>query len=1846
MKLSANTCPSKKNDSRNWVKAFNPMWVLVLYWSLGLNFSYTANAATPGLPFTEDFSNQTLLDTSLSSAQWSSQQQGMRLALSNTMGGNNSNVVSFTGGSLGSDLSMTTGLLLGDVDGDGDLDLVGIEDDGPHKIYLNQGNGNFSAGSSIGTVEDSSNNLVMGDVDGDGALDIVTRNKLFLNDGSGGFSGVGVVIGDEFNTARTLALGDIDSDGDLDLVLDHGRTKLYFNDGNGDFSDTGIDVSAEHDLTLDLLLADMDGDGDLDLVSASYAETNKLYLNNGSGIFSALGINIGSERDNTVALSLGDVDDDGDLDVLSSNFYQTNKLHINDGTGHFSETGIAIGSDANDTRALALADFDEDGDLDIVSGDLYAVNKLYLNDGAGSFNGPGTSIDTDSYDTFDLVAGDVDGDGDLDIISRSIKDALSGENEIINQIYINEGVGPELSYQTHAGRVVSKKINQTETDLLQIRLDATPAKKNDSAINTDIDYYLSNNGGLKWHLVIPGQTFTFPDTGTNDLRWKAQLNSLSPVRTLLLSQIVLTHIVILDSDDDGLSDEYELDNGLDLENSSDAQLDKDSDGLTNLEEFILGTDINNSDSDDDGVEDSQDIFPLDSSEWLDSDLDGVGDNASRFGYLALEGDWVELSVGREYSLAIKSDGSLWAWGINNFGQLGDGTLTNSSTLVQIGDQTDWQQIYAGSLFSLAVKTDGTLWGWGNNSLGQLGNGVTTSVSIPVQISTDTNWQTLETGSNHTLAIKSDGTLWAWGFNSYGQLGDGSEINRFTPVQIGAESNWQSIAAGDENSFAIKSDGTLWGWGRNRDGRLGDGSFSERVNTPIQIGSDTNWQQIKTGSGFSVALKTDGSLWAWGRNFSGELGNGGTLSSAIPVRIGSELDWQQLAAGTSRSFAIKSDGTLWAWGSNIGGELGDGTTISKNSPVQVGMEKNWHTIGSGYTHSVAINTDGKMYAWGHNYYGQLGFDAVEIVAFPVQDIPYSDTSWLQASSGDQHSLAITDDGRLLSWGGNTSRQLGDGTSSDFRNTPEPLGIDLDWRTVKAGKSHSLGIKTNGTLWAWGNNTLGQLGDGSAVAKSTPVRIGSDLDWQKLAAGNNHSLAIKADGTLWAWGLNTRGQLGNGVTNNIFIPTQISMDTNWLSIYAGAEFSLGIKTDGTLWTWGANGLGQLGDNTTINKLLPTQVSSDLTWQNASVGANYVLAIKANGTLWAWGFNQDGQLGNGIIQNQLTPIQIGDKNSWVKVAAPFAIDSDNRLWAWGNNDYGQLGIGSKIAKASPTQVGSDSNWMNMSGGNHALGIKTNGTLWAWGNNQNGQLGDGSNIDSVIPKPIQFIDSDGDGVANILDNFAYNVNEWLDSDLDGTGNNEDTDDDNDSVPDQTDDFPLDPNESIDTDSDGIGNNTDSDDDNDGIPDSEDDNPLIYDEIPSTVNNGKLYILPDTNDDGASELGILRIDQDQSRVRLEILNGKDWTSLDEVIWVDNFDDTTLSLMLLPDMNDNGFHEVALFGIQDTQTNQDKPQVFVRDLKTGNKVDVYNWVANWSDVSPLVLQDTTGDGTVEIAIQGRFKQGDRPQLVIKAGGSNTIVDTYSYPDLLLSPWYSQHSDINGDGFAEISTFGRLRSNNKIQVKIASGMDSAVKMKSYNFPDKWDNISWHRLDDSNGDGQDDWGMFGTLRADGRPQLINKDGVSPVGALRIFAWPAQMQNAQFYSIPDMNNDGVDEVAAAGRRSNNGRYQFQVQDGTDRNLVLANHNLNLNLENISYHVLPDLSGDEKAEIGFLGTNLQGEYELVIRHGDTGNGEYARHNLGSDWSAAPTITTLGDIDNNGILDLFIYGQNSTADKLIFMSR
>jgi len=318
-----------------------------------------------------------------------------------------------------------------------------------------------------------------------------------------------------------------------------------------------------------------------------------------------------------------------------------------------------------------------------------------------------------------------------------------------------------------------------------------------------------------------------------------------------------------------------------------------------------------------------------------------------------------LAGGGAHSLAIKTDGSLWAWGDNQYGQLGDGTTTNRLTPVQV--LTGVAAVAVGDLHSLALKTDGSLWAWGVNGDGELGDGTTTQRLTPVQVLTGV--AAVAAGGYHSLALKTDGSLWAWGSNSGGELGDGTTTQRLTPVQV--LTGVAAVAAGGYHSLALKTDDSLWSWGGNWAGELGDGTTTNRL-TPVQV--LTGVAAVVGGNAHTLAIKTDGSLWAWGWNWYGELGDGTTTQRLTPVQVLTGV--AAVAGGGSHTLAIKTDGSLWAWGWNGYGELGDGSRTQRLTPVQV-LTGVAAVAAGGCCHTLALKNDGGLWAWGWNGFGQLG-----------------------------------------------------------------------------------------------------------------------------------------------------------------------------------------------------------------------------------------------------------------------------------------------------------------------------------------------------------------------------------------------------------------------------------------------------------------------------------------------------------------------------------------------------------------------------------------------------------------------------------------------------------------------------------------------------------------------------------------------------------------------------------------------------------------------------------------------------------------------------------------------------------
>jgi alpha-tubulin suppressor-like RCC1 family protein len=300
------------------------------------------------------------------------------------------------------------------------------------------------------------------------------------------------------------------------------------------------------------------------------------------------------------------------------------------------------------------------------------------------------------------------------------------------------------------------------------------------------------------------------------------------------------------------------------------------------------------------------------------------------------GTWASVSAGSTSTCATRTDGTLWCWGANGAGQLGTGDTTNRLSPIQVGTATSWAMVSAGNSDTCAVRTDHTLWCWGFNSAGQLGTGDTTDELTPTQVGVGASWATVSAGSNGgTCAIRTDDTLWCWGYNFFGPLGTGDTNDRLTPTQVGNATSWATVSAGNGSTCATRTDGTLWCWGRNDNGQLGTGDTTGRL-TPTQVGIATSWATVSSGDAESAcAIQTNGSLWCWGDNLSGDLGTGDSTSHLTPTRVGTASTWSTVSTGgVGSTCATQTNGTLWCWGENDLGQLSTGDTTDRLTPTGI------------------------------------------------------------------------------------------------------------------------------------------------------------------------------------------------------------------------------------------------------------------------------------------------------------------------------------------------------------------------------------------------------------------------------------------------------------------------------------------------------------------------------------------------------------------------------------------------------------------------------------------------------------------------------------------------------------------------------------------------------------------------------------------------------------------------------------------------------------------------------------------------------------------------------------------------
>ena len=355
-----------------------------------------------------------------------------------------------------------------------------------------------------------------------------------------------------------------------------------------------------------------------------------------------------------------------------------------------------------------------------------------------------------------------------------------------------------------------------------------------------------------------------------------------------------------------------------------------------------------------------------------------------------------VSAGSERSLALKSDGSVWNWGYQAIYNYYQYTWQSTPYPTEVIGLAEIVELDYGYNHFLALDSDRTVWAWGRNLLGQLGDGTTERRYIPVKVIGLSDIVAVSAGNHHSLALKSDGTVWAWGGNYCGQLGNGtggentSDWDDYSslPVQVIGLTDVKAVSAGYNHSLALKKDGTVWAWGENGRYQLGDGTggrFGDYSNVPVQVKNLTNVQDLSGGSFHSLALKLDGSVWAWGDGRYGQVGDGTARTRPTPVQVKGLTDVKAVSCGHYHSLALKSDGTAWAWGSNKHGNLGDGTTVSKTIPVQVNNLTDVVVLAGGRLHSMAMKEDGTVWAWGSGNHGELGDGTTENRHTPVQSL---------------------------------------------------------------------------------------------------------------------------------------------------------------------------------------------------------------------------------------------------------------------------------------------------------------------------------------------------------------------------------------------------------------------------------------------------------------------------------------------------------------------------------------------------------------------------------------------------------------------------------------------------------------------------------------------------------------------------------------------------------------------------------------------------------------------------------------------------------------------------------------------
>ncbi len=740
-----------------------------------------------------------------------------------------------------------------------------------------------------------------------------------------------------------------------------------------------------------------------------------------------------------------------------------------------------------------------------------------------------------------------------------------------------------------------------------------------------------------------------------------------------------------------------------------------------------------------------------------------------------------IGAGREYTCAIKTtgtqtSGTVKCWGREQALRLGNNTLNKNETApFTVPSVGSAKSVRLGFAHVCARLDNNSLKCWGRNDNGQSGDGTTNTIKgTPGAVSLGKTIQSFKTGGHHNCAILTDGTLWCWGANQEGQLGvagtatcpDPSSPSDTgacvpTPVQVSLGGKQVShVKLGLFHTCSMLKDETLHCWGDNRYGQVGVGGTTDQ-GTPqsINFGGEKT-KGMALGLNHSCAVLANGTVQCWGDNQYGQLGIGG----ASPLTVDLTKKVKSVQSGDGHSCAILEDKSLWCWGKNDFGQVGVGTSRAFYDLPQnvstLGVKAVSVTVGQGRT--CAILNDDTLWCWGKNGVGQVGVGNTTNVTTPTQVTLGGNVDSVKL--GGLHTCALLQDDSLKCWGDNDEGQVGMGDTTDY-NTPQSISFSGgSVGTVSLGDKHSCVLLIDDTVWCWGKNDEGQVGDSNlGTDRTSPVQVtfSRACSWcvpTELRSGDNHSCAIMYDNLnpnrakqIYCWGRNDEGQLGNNLDltdrdgpRNVsgFYSSELAEvlevgPSNGCVILGDSDITDSGDSTGILTCWGKNDFGQTGTDQTITGLNEAKIVFLGTGRSATsvkIGRNNICALLDDNSLKCWGKNNFGQVGIGDLDNHRTAQSVDFSGQNVKNMAVGSSHScagltNGTLKCWGDRQEGRLGIGG----TSPQEVASiQSPRLLKSGMEHSCAVLQDKTLWCWGNNSFGRIGVVTGEDTTVPQQV----------------------------------------------------------------------------------------------------------------------------------------------------------------------------------------------------------------------------------------------------------------------------------------------------------------------------------------------------------------------------------------------------------------------------------------------------------------------------------------------------------------------------------